>query len=46
MSIKRSCGSNLPSWWFFPNPFEKYARQIGNLPKVRGENTKIFETIT
>ena len=22
------------SWWFFTNPFEKYARQNGNLPQI------------
>ena len=22
------------SWWFFTNPFEKYAHQIGNLPQI------------
>ena len=24
----------LPSWWFFTNPYEKYARQIGSFPQV------------
>ena len=27
-------GSQIPSWWFFTNPFEKYARQIGSFPQV------------
>ena len=34
------------SWWFFTNPFEKYARQIGNhLPNFRGENKKCLSVI-
>ena len=29
------------SWWFFTNPFEKYARQNGFIfPNLRGENSK------
>ena len=29
------------SWWFQPNPFEKYAHQIGSWnPKVWGEDSK------
>ena len=24
----------ISSWWFFTNPFEKYARQIGSFPQV------------
>ena len=31
----------IPSWWLSFNPFEKYARQIGNhFPRDRGENKK------
>ena len=39
---KWKCGfTMLSGWWFFTNPFEKYARQIGSWnPKVRGENKK------
>ena len=28
------------------NPVEKYARQIGSFPRVRGKNNKLFETTT
>ena len=30
----------LPVWWFFSNPFEKYARQNGNLPQFSGWKIK------
>ena len=31
----------VPSWWLFPNPSEKYDRQIGSIsPNFRGENSK------
>ena len=39
---------NLVQDFFHKNPgfdpFEKYARQTGNLPNVRGENLKKIET--
>ena len=34
------------SWWFFTNPSEKYARQIGSFPQFSGWQYKIFETTT
>ena len=34
----------LSSWWFFPNPSEKYAQvKLDHLPRDRGKNKKIFE---
>ena len=30
-----------PSWWFFTNPSEKYARQVGSFPQV-GANIKKY----
>ncbi len=33
------------SWWFQPNPFEKYDRQIGSFPQGLGwKQPKMFET--
>ncbi len=28
--------NDMASWWFFTNPFEKYARQIGTFPQGSG----------
>ncbi len=33
---------NMASWWL-SHPFEKYARQIGNLPQIGVKIPKIFE---
>ena len=34
--------TSWPSWWFFTNPFGKYARQIGSFPPgFRGEHKKM-----
>ena len=34
----------IPSWWFFTNPFEKYAnRQLGSFPHKSGWKLTIFE---
>ena len=33
----------LLSWWFFTNPFEKYARHNGNLSPSRGINKTYLE---
>ena len=31
----------MTNWWFFTNPFEKYAQvKLDHLPRVRGENKK------
>ena len=39
-----SSKAKLASWWFFTNPFEKYATvKFGFIfPRVRGENKQIF----
>ena len=34
------------SGWFFTNPSEEYARQIGSFPPKKGPKYKIFETTT
>ena len=31
------------SWWFFTNPCEKYARQIGSFPQIEMNIKKMFE---
>ena len=40
-----SLKSHVETWLVggWTNPFQKYARQIGNLPQIRSENEKIFE---
>ena len=39
---------HFSSWWFFTNPFEKYARQIGSIisPGFGVKIPKMFETAT
>ena len=39
----KSWKNTKTSWWFFTNPFEKYARQIGSFPQGSGWKLKMFE---
>ena len=41
------CIKHWTCWWFFTNPFEKYAGQNGFIfPKDRDEHKKLCETAT
>ncbi len=32
----------LPGWWFFTNPSQKYARQIGSFPHQNRDENKTY----